>query len=93
MWCISLSYIKVINCDLVSHLYWGLNIFLMDVVQIGYIQVLDLDQGGVDLDKSLMGDQCSCPLMFLIRPVSRLLRLVIMGVGYWCVCNHIHLDR
>jgi hypothetical protein len=56
MWCISLSYIRVIDHDLVNHLYWGWNISLMGVVQIECIQVLDLDRGDVDLDKGLMGD-------------------------------------
>jgi hypothetical protein len=93
MWCILLSYIKVIDHDLVNCLYWGWNIFLMVVVQIGYIQVLDLDRGDVDLDKGLMGDQCNCPMMLLIGLVNCLLRLVILGMGCYCGCNRIHLDR
>jgi hypothetical protein len=92
MWYISLSYIRVIDRDLVSRLYWDSNISLIGVVRIECILVLDRDRGDVGLDKGLMGDRCSCPLMFLIRPVNLLL-LVILGVGYCCACNRICLDR
>jgi hypothetical protein len=78
MWCISLSCIRVVDHDLVSRLYWDLNIFLRGVVRIECILVLDRDRGDADLDKGLCYELfIFIHFHFLIAWLSNLLSYLI----------------